>query len=137
LDLTDQRRNGNDAKASAAFVRGPVRGISAARARDMCEMSMSLDASKGWGVHTEDMGASRTINNPFMSSGNVLLQGINNLEAAPKNLHSRATFAMKEDDEEYEEDFEHYEDVQPMELDRWENKRTSGNSQNNNRGYKK
>lgn len=134
--LFSTRHSTSDAKASHEFGRAPVRGISAALARDMCEMSISLDASKNsWtgGVGTsgtDDMNISRTMNNPFMSSGNLMSSGTgfsmnHHAGAVPKGFKDHTTFAMKEDDEEYEEDFE--EDVEPMHVEmKYDSKRSSG-----------
>eukprot|EP01033_Poteriospumella_lacustris_P006589 gene6589-4747_t len=73
---------------------------------------MSLDASKNsFGV--DELAGSRSMNNPFTSSGNFFSVPIHGTHAAEQKFggHSKRAGAKDDDDQEYEEDFE---DVEPM-----------------------
>lgn len=124
MELDSDRRlpNRMDSKATSA----QFRGISAVKARDLCEMSMSLDASKNsFGV--DELAGSRSMNNPFTSSGNFFSVPIHGTHAAEQKFggHSKRAGAKDDDDQEYEEDFE---DVEPMDVDtRYEYKRSDAN----------
>lgn len=102
------------------------RGITAMKARDLCEMSMSLDASKNSFIG-DDLGASKSMNNPFTSSGNLFAPiGVLGANSDPKVGADYRRHAAKDDDDYqgYEEDFE---DVEPMDVEsRFEHKRNDG-----------
>jgi serine/threonine protein kinase len=112
------------------------RGISALKARDLCEMSMSLDTSKNNLIAGDELGISRSMNNPFTSSGNLYAaiatgnsKGFSGLEAKEDLKLRRTDKGAKEieefDNQGYEEDFD--EEVEPMDVDtRYDHKRNDG-----------
>jgi serine/threonine protein kinase len=108
------------------------RGISAVKARDLCEMSMSLDTSKNSLGAGDDLGISRSMNNPFTSSGNLYaaavngnMMGFSSVEAKEDLKQGRTGKGAKDiddsDNQEYEEDFE-VEELEPMDIDTHEQK---------------
>lgn len=106
-----------------------ARSMTAAAARDMCEMSMSMSrgASHNWGAGGIDLEMSMSmtaskVNNPFMSSG-TLIHSMNN-NAAPKEFTRHVSSTMMQEEEEYESDFDEeetkpYDDFKNMESKRF------------------